>query len=306
MQRKILILGILVLFSGLLLFGDVVAVPDPPKVLVNRGGSTSDSYSHIRGFSTYPERNFYILETIKNGAKLVVHPITGDSITVDEKSYSLKPDVVANKYLSWDPILAGLKEGQVYKWKDIRIALPDLHGQGIDYGRPKRQTIEIPVLDYIGFERIDHYYTIDWFDTQRSAIRAEFELRCLAEEWQHPQFVIRSIDEQTNTDIRIFLDEHTRDYSDSYEFWEMQKQDLTDLLAFVPLQPGWELDLRVPIDKVKVYSHKGSGMHSPKYSLSFRVPITSRVLVIGLTALTALLVLFLFYKVVLKDHDRKS
>lgn len=299
MQKKALIAGVLLLLSVLAAFADVAIEPVVPKKLVNRGGSTCASYAHISGFGQYKNRQFYLVETIRDGSVLAIARITGDSITVDEKEYSLKPGVVAAKYLSWDPDLAGLKYGQEYKRRDVAVDLPDPDRQGIDYGRSQRKSIEIPVLDYIGFERIDSFYGLQWFDSEEHSFRSEFELEWQAQVWKHPQFTIRGEAEAANWyDISSFLDDLTRSENNTYEFWEMQKDDLKALLAFVPEQSGWKLELRDPLDKIKVYYHKGTSAQN--YSIPVRIPVAYRVMAFVLAGLVLAAVLMLFYKVVFK------
>jgi len=299
MRKKALIAGAFLVLCLVAVYADIAIEPVVPKKLVNRGGSTCASYAHIGGFSEFPDRQFYIVETIRDGSILAFTRITGDSVTVDEKDYSLKPGVVAAKYLSWDPFLASFKAGQEYKRRDLDLNLPDPDRQGIDYGRSQRKSIEIPVLDYIGFERIDNYYGLQWFDPEEHSFSSEFELEWLAQVWKHPQFTIRGEAEAANWyDISSFLDDLTRSENDTYEFWEMQKDDLRALLAFVPEQSGWKLELRDPLDKIKVYYHKGTTAQN--YSIPVRIPVAYRVLAFVLAGLVLAAVLMLFYKVVFK------
>lgn len=305
MPGKTLVICALLLLSAVLLIADVAIEPVVPKTLVNRGGSVCDSYVHISGFSKYPKRDFYIVETIKNGTVLTVSRITGDSVSVDAKKYSLKPRIKAIKYISWDPVLAELKNGQEYRLKKLKINLPDINRQSIDYGRSQRKTIEIPDIEYIGFKRVDNYYGIQWHDPDVHSFYSEYELEWTSQVWLHPQFVIRGSGESAQWyHITSFLDDLTRDYTETYEFWEMQKDDLMKLLAYVPDQPGWELELLVPLDIVKVYYHKGTGSRVQNYSLPIRVPIAYRVLAIVLASLVVLSVFYLFYRVVLRGSGR--
>jgi hypothetical protein len=300
-----MLLIVMIAVGAVMAFADVAIEPAIQRTLVIRGGDPSASFTHISGLGQYPDRDFYIVETIKKGTVLVFTRITGDSVTVDEKSYSLKLGVKAGKFLSWDPILSSMKPGQEYKSKDVKLNLPDPDRQSIDYGRSQRQTIEIPVLDYIGFERVDNYYDIQWHDPDGAGFYSEFELEWRSQVWQHPQFLIRSVGEDAQWyNISSYLDDLTLELTEKYEFWEMQKQDLQQLLAYVPDLPGWELELLEPLDKVKVYYHKASSTSAQKYSVPIRIPFAYKLLAIGLSVLAAVLVFMLFYKVAVKGSRR--
>lgn len=328
-------MAVLLLITAGAIWGDV---PAPIINIVRQGGDPSESIAHISGFKAYPYRSFWLVEAYTNPETskpvVLLQKITSDSITVDAKRCSLDPGIPADKYIFWDPILSSFSSGKEYFRDELGLRFPPRNTGRINYGAGEIPATNIDVCHYVGFAELHQYYTIQlyegWEKRHTPNSTPQYVLFQTHETWMHPQFtIINSADNQYDRSVFYFLERRTKEdakpkdknssnqsllnngavvvattryYSGNSTdiVWEMQQDDLDDLLAYVPTLPNHVLELKDPNVRPTVYTHDSRKYVPQRYTVPAVVPVSYKLLTISMSILacggTAILLALILLK----------